>query len=85
LISISPLHERIEFIDRLEAEGRVVATKSNFTDCRVIKDNKFLNLAFDGKAACIVTGDNDLLVLNPFRTIRILSPSAFLNEFEISV
>jgi len=78
-----PLHERIEFSDRLEAEGRVIKIKSNFTDCRDIKDNKFLNLAFDGNAEYIITGDNDLLILNPFRTIKILSPSAFVNEFKI--
>jgi len=54
-----PLHERIEFIERVEARGKIITVSSNFTDCRDIKDNKFLNLAFDGQASCIITGDND--------------------------
>jgi predicted nucleic acid-binding protein len=45
------------------------------------KDNKFLELAINGKADFIVTGDNDLLVLNPFENIPIISPNLFLNNF----
>lgn len=51
------------------------------TICRDPKDNKFLELAIAGKADCIVTGDRDLLVLNPFRGIKIISPSDFLIQF----
>ena len=75
------LDERLEFIERLETRGKIINTSSDFTDCRDIKDNKFLNLAFDSNALCIVTGDQDLLVLNPFQNIPIISPSYFLNEF----
>ncbi|WP_408733665.1 putative toxin-antitoxin system toxin component, PIN family [Mucilaginibacter sp.] len=53
---------------------------SAFTDCRDKKDNKFLNLAYDSKASFIVTGDQDLLVLNPFYEIRIISSAQFLND-----
>jgi predicted nucleic acid-binding protein len=41
-----------------------------------------LELALDGQANCIITGDKDLLVLHPFRGITILSPKAFLNTFD---
>lgn len=47
-------------------------------DCRDPKDNKFLELAFAGKANCIVTGDKDLLVMHPFRGINIISPFDFI-------
>jgi uncharacterized protein len=46
--------------------------------CRDPKDDKFLELAANGSADTIVTGDNDLLALHPFRGIPVLSPAAFL-------
>ncbi len=48
------------------------------TDCRDPKDNKFLELALSGKADLILTGDQDLLALHPWRGISILSPSDYL-------
>lgn len=50
--------------------------------CRDPKDNKFLELAVSGKADFIVSGDEDLLELNPFREIRILKPADFLQMLE---
>ncbi|MBY0436421.1 MAG: putative toxin-antitoxin system toxin component, PIN family, partial [Cyclobacteriaceae bacterium] len=44
-------------------------------------DNKLLELAVATKAACIITGDKDLLALNPFRGVSIITPSDFLNKF----
>jgi putative PIN family toxin of toxin-antitoxin system len=41
-------------------------------------DDMVLETAVAGRADCIVTGDQDLLVLDPFRGIRILTPAAFL-------
>jgi uncharacterized protein len=46
--------------------------------CRDPKDDKFLELAANGSAGAIVTGDNDLLALHPFRGIPVLTPTAFL-------
>jgi predicted nucleic acid-binding protein len=42
--------------------------------------NKFLELALSGDADCIVSGDRDLLVLNPFRGIPIIAPRDFLES-----
>ena len=42
--------------------------------CRDPKDDKILEPAYNGNAVCIVTGDNDLLVMNPFRGGRLSSP-----------
>lgn len=47
------------------------------SDCRDPKDNKFLELAITAEAACIITGDSDLLVLHPFRKIPILNAADF--------
>ena len=59
----------------------MVEIAETFTDCRDAKDNKFLELAVSGKADCIVSGDADLLVLNPFRGIPILTPREFLTRY----
>jgi putative PIN family toxin of toxin-antitoxin system len=47
-------------------------------ECRDPKDNKYLELAVTGQAECIVTGDEDLLILNPFRGIQIVKIQEFL-------
>jgi putative PIN family toxin of toxin-antitoxin system len=47
-------------------------------DCRDAKDNKYLELALAAEAAAIVSSDNDLLVLDPWRGIRIVTPAQFL-------
>lgn len=45
--------------------------------CRDADDVIVLATALGGDCAAIITGDQDLLVLDPFRGIHILSPSAF--------
>ena len=47
-------------------------------DCRDPKDNKFLALAFEHSSDFIVSCDNDLLILNPYKNIPILTPNGFL-------
>ncbi len=46
--------------------------------CRDAKDDKFLEVAVSGHGTHIVTGDSDLLALNPFQGIEILAPHRFL-------
>ena len=46
--------------------------------CRDPKDDKFLEVATHGRADAIITGDQDLLTLNPFRGIAILTPAEYL-------
>jgi putative PIN family toxin of toxin-antitoxin system len=55
-----------------------VEVNTQVTVCRDPKDDKFLSLAVSGGATYIVTGDKDLLALDPFQGIRILTPSDFL-------
>ncbi len=43
-------------------------------DCRDQKDNKYLELALAAGAEIIVSGDQDLLMLDPWRGVRILRP-----------
>jgi hypothetical protein len=44
----------------------------------MLRRPKFLDLAVGGEASILVTGDDDLLTLNPFRGVRILTPAEFL-------
>ncbi len=46
-------------------------------DCRDPDDDKFLELALASRAAAIVTGDPDLLELDPWRGIRIVKLADF--------
>lgn len=50
-------------------------------DCRDAKDNRYLELALAAQASVIVSGDDDLLVLDPWRGIRIMKPAALLAWF----
>lgn len=51
---------------------------SHITDSRDVKDNMVLETAIAGSAEYIATGDNDLLVLDPYREMRIVNPAYFL-------
>lgn len=51
------------------------------TVCRDPKDNKFLELAVTAEASCIISGDQDLLMLSTFNDIPIVSAAEFLELF----
>jgi putative PIN family toxin of toxin-antitoxin system len=72
--------ERIALLAALVREAELIAVTRAFAASRDPDDNKFLELALDGYADCIVTGDTDLLELHPFRGISIVSPRDFLAD-----
>jgi putative PIN family toxin of toxin-antitoxin system len=72
--------ERLEFLAVLLREATFVEVTAHVGECRDPSDNKFLELAVSGAAGCIVSGDQDLLVLHPFRGISIVTPRGFLDE-----
>jgi putative PIN family toxin of toxin-antitoxin system len=47
--------------------AELVTITERIAACRDPKDDKFLELAVNGHADLIVSGDGDLLALNPFR------------------
>ena len=51
-------------------------------DSRDAKDNQYLELALAAGATTIVSSDADLLDLDPWRGIRIVTPSAYVSRFE---
>ena len=62
------------YLDKVQAIATFVPISKAIRACRDPCDDKFLELAVDGHADLIVTGDSDLLVLHPFRGIDILTP-----------
>jgi predicted nucleic acid-binding protein len=58
--------------------GEEIRPTERINACRDPKDNKFLEVAVAGQAEVLVSGDEDLLVLHPFRGIPIVSPAEFL-------
>ncbi len=48
------------------------------TDCRDPDDNIYLELALASRAEIIVSSDDDLLVLHPWRGVRILNPASYV-------
>lgn len=68
------------FLAALTLEAEWVEVNRRITTCRDPKDDKFLELAASGGATHLVSGDNDLLALNPFEGIQILPPHIFLES-----
>jgi putative PIN family toxin of toxin-antitoxin system len=66
------------FLTALTREAEWVDVNEQIAACRDPKDDKFLEIAVGGHATYLVTGDLDLIALNPFRGILILSPHVFL-------
>lgn len=61
------LHEKVKWVDVSDC----------FNDCRDKKDNFLLDLAVSGQANYLITGDLDLLILNPFHDVEIISYQSF--------
>ena len=72
--------ERGRFLAALLRRAELVEVAREVAACRDPKDDKFLSLALAGSASVIVSGDEDLLVLHPFRGVRILRPQELLAE-----
>jgi putative PIN family toxin of toxin-antitoxin system len=67
-----------DWLHEVMAAAELVAITERITVCRDAKDDKFLELAVSGHADLIVSGDRDLLALNPFREIAIVTPAIFM-------
>lgn len=65
---------------------RTIAVKVDIKPTHFIsrdpKDNFLLDLIDFSKADFLVTGDNDLLEHNPFKTAQILTPAEFEKQFK---
>ena len=63
----------------LRRKGRIVEPEPLPSPvCRDPNDDPVLALALSSAAHCLVTGDEDVLILNPFQNIPIITPRQFL-------
>lgn len=75
---------RQEFLQYLENNARLFVVReedclSVDPVCRDPKDNKILALAAESEAEVLMSGDEDLLVLDPWNGVRIVRPAEFLS------
>lgn len=73
-----------DLLEIIKTQAKIVIPTEKITACRDAKDDKFIECAASAVAAniVIVTSDKDLLVLNPFRHIPIITPKEFLGRLE---
>ena len=69
---------RDRFLARCLDAGIPVEIIRTVRACRDPSDDKFLEVALNGSADLLVSGDADLLTLDPFEGIPIISPATFL-------
>lgn len=74
--------EREEFLEALIERAVLVEITENVQECRDPKDDKVLELALNGEAQYIISGDRDLLVLHPFRDVLVITADEFLKTIE---
>lgn len=69
------------FTDNFAKSVIFVEVTEKITDCKDPKDNKFLEVALSANAKYLITGDKrDLLSMNPYRKVEIISVSEFLEN-----
>jgi hypothetical protein len=73
-----PLARRRRFLRILRNAAIWFDPLVRVTECRDAKDDKYLELALAAGAETIVSSDDDLLVLDPWRGVRVLKPADYL-------
>ena len=68
----------LEWLRKLLGSAQATSIVERISACRDSTDDKFLELAVNGGADLVVSGDADLPVLDPFRDIPIITPAAFV-------
>jgi uncharacterized protein len=74
--------EREQFLDHYTRSAITIEITETIQMCRDPNDDKFLEIATNGAATYLVTGDPDLLVIHSFRGIPIISPDTFLRTIQ---
>jgi putative PIN family toxin of toxin-antitoxin system len=74
------IEQRLQFIRLIAHTAQFVPIVYPIRECRDPKDDKFLEVALNGRADVIITGDADLLGMHPWRGIAVLSPADYLKK-----
>ncbi|GHT23663.1 twitching motility protein PilT [Bacteroidia bacterium] len=71
-----------ELLKKIRKYTKIVRIKTVVTQCRDPKDNFLLELAIDGKAHFLLTGDSDLLDIKEFGKTSIIKVKDFLSVMQ---
>lgn len=71
---------RSDLMDELLSVTTWFSPHVSVHDCRDPRDDKYLELALAASAGVIVSSDQDLLVLHPWRGTSILRPADYLTQ-----
>lgn len=74
------VEDREEFVRLGLRVAEMVPIVTAVHECRDKSDNRILDVAVNGGATLIVSSDQDLLTLNPFRGIPVLKPGEYVQE-----
>lgn len=69
-----------ELLETIDEYGEFIVVKSKIEICRDAKDNFLLSLAVDGKADFLLTGDQDLLMIEKIGKTNIKTISSFFED-----
>lgn len=69
---------RLRILEILHREAVWFDSTSCVKECRDPGDDQYLELALASEADLIVSSDQDLLALDPWRGVRILRPAAYI-------
>lgn len=75
--------QRERFLVEFVRMAHLVEIRESVHACRDPKDDQVLEMAVNGEADVIVTGDADLLALDPFRGIKIVTPADFTETLKL--
>jgi putative PIN family toxin of toxin-antitoxin system len=67
----------LDGVRRILVAAELVAITERLTVCRDPADDKFLEVAVNGRADLIISGGGDLLAMGAVRDIPIVTPAAF--------
>jgi uncharacterized protein len=71
---------RDRLLERVASLVEIIDVLQSIRASRDPRDDKFLEAAVNGRADVIITGDRDLLDLDPFRGVAIVTPAAYLSR-----
>ena len=72
--------ERARFLAQVAGVAEFVSVIQLVRECPDPTDDKFLEVALNGRACVIITGDTDLRAMHPWRGVAILSPVDYVGR-----
>ena len=73
-------HFNKALFDIIVGKMEIIVPQSKIDVCRDPDDNKFIECAIDGKAIFIVSGDQDLLTIEQYQGVLIVSVADYYSE-----